>query len=90
MRILSFFSVLALATAEAKADRDMADACAASLTKAEKQVYQGTLAQGPTLETARAIVVQQVMKLIGEGKLTLANGRTAGEAAGRCLRLLTK
>lgn len=90
MRILSFLSVLALATAEAEADQEMADACAASLTKVEMQVYHGTLAQGPTLETARAIVVAQVMKLIGDGKLNLVNGRAAGEAAGKCLRLLTK
>jgi hypothetical protein len=90
MRILLFLFVFALLTTEVRADRNMSDACAASLPDAEKQVYDGTMAGDPTPETARSIVVAQVKKLIGEGKLSLAEGRTAGEAAGKCLELLEK
>ncbi|MGE3873449.1 MAG: hypothetical protein AB7F74_10880 [Parvibaculaceae bacterium] len=75
-------------TTVAYADQKAADACAASLSPPAKQIYETTLASHPTPGTARGIVVAEVEKLIGEGKLSMADGRAAGEAAGTCLKML--
>lgn len=82
------FLCLASLTTAALADQKAADACAASLSPAAKQVYEGTLASHPTPATGRSIVIGIVEKMIGEGKLTLLEGEAAGEAAGTCLRKL--
>ena len=86
-RILGFLCLVLLTTA-AHADRKAADSCAAGLSPPAKQIYEATLASNPTPGTARGIVVAQVEKMVGEGKLTMADGKAAGEAAGACLKLL--
>lgn len=83
--ILCFLFIAGLTTA-AQADRKSADECAASLPPAAKQIYEATQAANPTAETGRGIVIGIVEKMIAEGKLTLAEGETAGEAAGVCLK----
>jgi hypothetical protein len=75
-------------TTVASADRKAADGCAAGLPPPAKQIYENTMASNPTPGTARGIVVAQVEKMIGEGKLTMSDGRAAGEAAGACLKML--
>jgi hypothetical protein len=85
--ILGFLCLVCLTTA-AHADRKAADGCAAGLSPPAKQIYEATLASNPTPGTARGIVVAQVEKLIGDGKLTMVDGRAAGEAAGACLKML--
>ena len=55
---------------------------------AAKQIYETTLASHPTPGTGRSIVVADVEKLIAEGKVTMAEGRAAGEAAGSCLKMM--
>src|SRR5262249_41501616 len=74
--ILSFLGLVCLTTA-ASADRKAADGCATGLSPPAKQIYEATLASNPTSGTARGIVVAQVEKMIGEGKLTMADGRAA-------------
>lgn len=88
MRIVLGFLCVACMTTVAYADQKAADACAASLSPPAKQIYETTLASHPTPGTARGIVVAEVEKLIGEGKLSMADGRAAGEAAGTCLKML--
>ncbi len=88
MKIVWGFLCLVCMTTAAYADRKAADSCAASLSPPAKQIYENTLASNPTPATARGIVVSQVEKLIAEGKLNMADGRAAGEAAGACLKML--
>lgn len=88
MKIISGFLCLACMATAAHADQKAADACAASLSPPAKQIYETTLASHPTPGTGRGIVVADVEKMIAEGKLTMAEGRVAGEAAGSCLKML--
>lgn len=88
MKTVLGFLCLASMTTAALADQKAADACAASLSPAEKQIYETTLASHPTPATGRGIVIATVEKMIGEGKLTLFEGEVAGEAAGTCLKKL--
>lgn len=85
--ILGFLCIACMSTA-AHADQKTADACAASLSPPAKQIYESTLASHPTPGTGRSIVVAEVEKLIAGGKLTMAEGRAAGEAAGSCLKMM--
>jgi hypothetical protein len=88
MKVIWGFLCFVCLTTVAHADRKAADGCAASLSPQARQIYEATLASNPTPGTARGIVVAQVEKLIGEGKLTMADARAAGEAAGSCLKML--
>jgi hypothetical protein len=88
MKTVLGFLCVAFMTTATYADKQAADACAASLSPPAKQIYQTTLASNPTPATARGIVVAEVEKLMGEGKLNMAEGRAAGEAAGACLKML--
>lgn len=86
MKAIPIVLFIACMTTAAYADRQAADACAASLPPNAKQIYEATQASHPTEETGRGIVVGIVEKMIAEGKLTLAEGEAAGEAAGTCLK----
>ena len=86
MRAVLCFLFIAGLTNAAYADRKTADECAVSLSPAAKQIYEQTQASHPTAETGRGIVVGIVEKMIADGKLTLAQGETEGEAAGTCLK----
>jgi hypothetical protein len=88
MKTILCFLCLACLTTAAYADQKAADACAASLPPAAKQIYTSTLASNPTPSTGRSIVVSIVEKMIAEGKLTMAEGEVAGHAAGACLEQL--
>ena len=88
MKTVLLFLCVACMTTTAHADQKAADACAASLSPPARQIYETTLASHPTPGTGRSIVVADVEKLIAEGKLTMAEGRAAGEAAGSCLKML--
>jgi hypothetical protein len=88
MKTFAGFLCIACMTTAVHADQKAADACAASLSPAAKQVYETTLASHPTPATGRSIVVANVEKLIADGKLTMAEGRAAGEAAGSCLKMM--
>ena len=85
-KVILCFLFMAGLTSAAHADRKAADECALSLSPAAKQIYEQTQASHPTAETGRGIVVGIVEKMIADGKLTLAQGETEGEAAGTCLK----
>lgn len=87
MKLKVFTCLLFIAgmTTTAHADRQAADECAKSLPANAKYIYETTQASHPTEQTGRSIVVGIVEKMIAEGKLTLAEGEIAGEAAGTCL-----
>ena len=72
------------------ADRGAGDACAAGLSAPSQQIYQRTLANKPTPDTARGIVTSQTKKLVAEGQLRLSEARTAAQEAGKCLALIDK
>lgn len=88
MKVIPLFLCVAGMTTAAYADQKAADACAASLPPNAKQIYEATMASHPTEATGRSIVVGIVEKMIAEGKLTMAEGEAAGEAAGTCLKEL--
>lgn len=88
MRIVSASVLLIAMTTTGLADRKAADACATKLTPISKQIYEVTLAQNPTPETGRGLVVAETEKLIAQGKVSLGDARPAAEAAGQCLELL--
>ena len=82
--------VLAFASLPAHADRAAGDACAAGLSPESQQIYHGTLANKPTPQNGRQLVVAQTEKLIQDGKLTMFNARAAAQAAGKCLELAAR
>lgn len=88
MRLVPAILGLTLAAGTASADTAAADACKAKLSPIGQQIYTAALAQHPTEATGRAIVKQEVETLIKDGKVSLSDGRTAGEAAGQCLKML--
>ncbi len=86
-RIL-MLACLAMTPVAALADQAAAAACKGALSPLGLEIYTATLARNPTPSTARGIITGQVKKLVTEGKATIAQGRTAAEAAGKCLALL--
>jgi hypothetical protein len=85
LKVLSCILFIVAMTSAAHADRQAADECAKSLPANAKYIYEQTQASHPTEQTGRGIVIGIVEKMIAEGKLTLGEGETAGEAAGTCL-----
>jgi hypothetical protein len=79
-----------LPPATAFADRAAGDACAAGLSPPSQQIYSATVSVRPTPEAARGVVVDQTKKMIRAGALSPLKARSAAEAAGRCLALITK
>lgn len=88
MRIVTTALIFTLLSSIASADVKAADACKAKLSPTGQQIYTAALAQHPTEATGRSIVTKEVEKLMSEGKVSLLEGREAGEAAGDCLKLL--
>ncbi len=72
----------------AQADRAAADACSKGLSPVQQQIYEAVVAQNPTQATGRDLVTAEVKKLMSEGKISLLDARSDGEAAGHCLELL--
>lgn len=88
MRLVITTFVIALSAGPLVADTQAADACKDKLSPIGQQIYTASLAHHPTPTTGRDIVKAEVEKLIGEGKIGLSEGRSEGEAAGACLKLL--
>jgi hypothetical protein len=84
--VLSFVTV----TPVAHADRAAGDACAATLPPPSQQIYSATVASKPAPEAARGVVVAETKKMVRAGALSPLKARSAAEAAGRCLALITK
>lgn len=74
----------------ATADRAAGDACAAGLPPPSQQIYSATVANKPAPEAARSIVVAETKRMVRAGVLSPLKARSAAEAAGRCLALITK
>jgi hypothetical protein len=72
----------------AMADAESAATCESQLSAPAKEIYSATLAEKPTKQTARGVIVAHVEAMIRDGKLSPGEGRAAGEAAGKCLELL--
>jgi len=87
--ILAAGAAFALA-GPALADRKAGDACAAGLSAPSKDMYAKVVASNATPANARSIVVAEAEKLVAAGKLSMAEARSAGEAAGQCLELILK
>jgi hypothetical protein len=84
---IALFSAL---PAPAQADRAAGDACAAGLPPPSQQIYSATVASKPAPEAARSIVVAETKRMVRAGVLSPLKARSAAEAAGRCLALITK
>lgn len=82
--------VLVCAPLPALADRAAGDACAAGLSPQSQQIYSATVSSKPTPDAARSVVVEETKKMIRAGALSPLKARSAAEAAGRCLALITK
>ena len=82
--------LIALLPSSAIADRAAGDACAASLSSPSQQIYSATVASKPAPTAARSIVVAETKRMIRAGILSPLKARSAAEAAGRCLALITK
>jgi hypothetical protein len=78
------------ASHSARADRAAGDACAAALPPPSQQIYSATVAVKPEPDAARKVVVTETKRMIRAGALSPLKARTAAEAAGRCLALITK
>lgn len=88
MRNIVTIFFLVLTAGAAGADTAAANACKAKLSPTGQEIYTASLAQNPTMTTGREIIKTEVEKLIGEGKVSLSEGRKDGEAVGKCLELL--
>lgn len=88
MRKASVLLIFLLSTGAAHADKSSADACRATLSPTGQEIYDATVAADPTPQTARGIVTKEVEKLISAGKVSMAEGRKDGQAAGECLKKL--
>lgn len=88
MRYIVSIFAFAFTTGVASADVKAADACKATLSPIGQEIYTAALAQHPTSATGRNIVTKEVEKLMGEGKVSMSEGRKAGEAVGACLKKL--
>ena len=88
MRMTCLCLVAAGLAGTAVADTQAADACAAKLSGPQKEIYAAVVAGHPTKDTARGMVVSEVEKLVKAGTLSSLDARSAGEAAGDCLKLL--
>lgn len=84
---IALFSAL---PSPALADRAAGDACAAGLPPPSQQIYSATVASKPAPEAARSIVVAETKRMVRAGVLSPLKARSAAEAAGRCLALITK
>lgn len=88
MRLAISTIVFTLAAGSVSADAQAADACKSKLSPIGQQIYTASLAQHPTQATGREIVKSEVEKLMAEGKISLSDAHSEGEAAGECLKLL--
>lgn len=88
MRGVAVVVMFGLSAGAAQADKVAAEACRATLSATGQEIYDATLAAGPTPATARGIVTKEVEKLIAAGKVSLSEGRADGRAAGECLKKL--
>jgi hypothetical protein len=89
-RLTAKLLVLISAPFPAMADRAAGDACAAALSPQSQQIYAATVSSKPTPDAARGVVVEETKKMIRAGALSPLKARSAAEAAGRCLALITK
>jgi hypothetical protein len=88
MRNSALILALALWTGAALADTQAAEDCRATLSPAGQEIYDATIAQKPTADTARSIITKEVEALMAAGKVTMSEGRTDGQAVGECLKKL--
>ncbi|SFK52241.1 hypothetical protein [Methylocapsa palsarum] len=80
--------LLLLAPSAAFADRQAADACAASLTSDSSAIYRATVARISPGVDVRDIVRSVTRAMVMSGTLDRAGAKPAAEAAGACLKLL--
>jgi hypothetical protein len=88
--IAIMFTLTCAAAQPTRADRAAGDACAAGLSAHSQQIYDATVALKPAPDAARSVVVAETKKMVRAGALSPFKARTAAEAAGRCLALITK
>lgn len=89
-RSIAMITAVVFAPIPALADRAAGDACAAELSPQSQQIYSATVSSKPTPDAARGVVVEQTKKMVRAGALSPLRARSAAEAAGRCLALITK
>jgi hypothetical protein len=89
-RPIVIIALLSTLPAPALADRAAGDACAATLPPPSQQIYSATVASKPAPAAARSIVVAETKRMVRAGVLSPLKARSAAEAAGRCLALITK
>jgi hypothetical protein len=89
-RPIVLIALLAALSTPVRADRAAGDACAAGLPPPSQQIYSATVASKPAPAAARGIVVAETKRMVRAGVLSPMKARSAAEAAGRCLALITK
>lgn len=88
MRSFIIAITTALLAGSVSADEQAADACKSKLSPIGQEIYTASLAQHPTQATGHEIVKSEVEKLMAEGKISMSDARSEGQAAGNCLKLL--
>lgn len=86
MLIVLSVSILSSFTAPSFASKASADACAAKLSPAAKQIYAASIGSAAPGADMREIVRGKTRSLVIGGKLTRDQARPAAEAAGACLK----
>jgi hypothetical protein len=72
----------------AVADQKKADACAASLPKGARTVFDAAAKDAITTADLRSLIESKTRALVMSGGLTRADARSSAEAAGECLKLI--
>ncbi|OJW25743.1 MAG: hypothetical protein BGO51_17435 [Rhodospirillales bacterium 69-11] len=86
--LLAASGALALAgAAPARADTAAAKACATSLPKEARTIFDATLPQVTPGVNLRELVTSNTRRLVGAGSVELGSARTSAEEAGKCLRM---
>lgn len=86
--VLAASGALALfAAVPARADTAAAKACAASLPKEARTIFDTTLPHVAPGVNLRDLVASNTRRLVGAGSVELGSARTSAEEAGKCLRM---
>ncbi|MBK0328950.1 hypothetical protein I5535_16855 [Rhodobacteraceae bacterium F11138] len=88
MRFTTMIAAATLSAGPVWADSQAADVCKANLSPTGQKIYAAVLAQHPTSSTGRELITSEVKKRMADGEVTLSEGRSTGEAVGKCLKLL--
>ena len=90
MKTRMMLILMAFSCTPAYADRKAADACAAGLPAASKQIYDQAVDKVQPGADNKAVVKQITQDMVGAGQLSMLSAKSSAQAAGGCLKKLAE